>query len=72
MKKPDELTRKRVENWIAVGEVLEKERREKLRNGNIAFEIRALNSAFKSALRNSTPTTTSGLVEFQRLIKNLR
>ena len=72
MKKADELARQWVNNWIQTGEELEKLRRDKIRNGNIVFELKALNSAFQASLRHSKPTTTSGLVEFQDLIKKLR
>lgn len=72
MKKADEMTKKWVDNWIQTGEELERMRREKIRNGSIIFEINALNSAFQSSLKKSEPTVTSGLVEFQDLIKKLR
>jgi hypothetical protein len=72
MSKADKQLKEWAENWRAAGEILEKERREKIRNGDVYFEIKSLNSAFKLALKNSPQTTTSGLVEFQNLIKKLR
>lgn len=72
MKKADKRLKQWVENWQTAGERLEKLRREKIRNGDIVFEVKALNSAFRTAIKNQQPTTTSGLVEFQTLLKKLR
>jgi hypothetical protein len=60
-----------VENWKITAQRLEEIRRDKLRNGDIFLELSALNSSFRESIKTSKPTVTSGLVEFQRLLKNL-
>jgi hypothetical protein len=60
-----------VQNWKIVGPELERLRREKIRATNTQESIRLFDLAFKSAIRNTAPRTTSGLVEFQKLIRKL-
>lgn len=60
-----------VQNWQVVGLELERLRREKIRATNTPESIKLFDLAFKSAIRNTPPRTTSGLVEFQRLLRKL-
>ncbi len=60
-----------VRNWQVVGPELEQMRREDIRRANTQESIRLFDLAFKAALRNTPPRTTSGLVEFQRLLGKL-
>lgn len=60
-----------VENWKTVGPELERLRREKLRATKTPESIMMFDLAFKAAIRNTPPRTTSGLVEFQRLLRKL-
>lgn len=60
-----------VERWKVASENLEKLQRDKLRNGNIVSELTALNSLFRETIKNRQTTTTSGLVEFQKLLRKL-
>jgi hypothetical protein len=71
MKTEKEQMKSWVQNWKVTAERLEEIRREKLRKGDIFLEISALNSSFRESIKNSKPTVTSGLVEFQRLLKKL-
>jgi hypothetical protein len=60
-----------VRNWQVVGPELERMRREEIRRANTQESIRLFDLAFKAALRNTAPRATSGLVEFQRLLRKL-
>jgi hypothetical protein len=60
-----------VRNWQVAGPKLEQMRREDIRRANTQDSIRLFDLAFKAALRNSPPRNTSGLVEFQRLLRRL-
>ena len=60
-----------VRNWQVVGPKLEQMRREDIRRANTQDSIRLFDLAFKAALRNSPPRKTSGLVEFQSLLRRL-
>ena len=60
-----------VENWKAVGAELDRMRREEIRRANTQEPIQLCDLAFKAALRNTPPRKTSGLVEFQRLLRKL-
>jgi hypothetical protein len=60
-----------VQNWEVVGPEIERLRREKIRNANTPEAIKQFDLAFKAALRNTPPRTTSGLIEFQRLLRKL-
>ncbi len=71
MKSEQEKLKEWVDNWKTTGEFLEKLRIDEMRNGDMFLEISALNSSFREANKNRTPTVTSGLVEFQRLLKKL-
>ena len=72
----DELEEQRVRQWIrnweAAEPVLEELRAEAIRNSDTAAAIEQLSDAFESARRHWTPSTTSGLVEQQRLFARLR
>jgi hypothetical protein len=60
-----------VRNWQVVGPQLERMRRENIRKANTQDSIRQFNLAFKAAIRNTPHRQTSGLVEFQRLLRKL-
>jgi hypothetical protein len=72
----DELEEQRVRQWIrnweAAAPTLERLRDEAIRNSNTATAIEQLSEAFESARLHFPPTTTSGLVEQQRLFARLR
>jgi hypothetical protein len=72
----DEQERQRmrqwVQNWEAVGPVLERLRAEEIRSSDTAKAIEQLSDAFESARREWSPPPTSGLVEQQRLFARLR
>lgn len=67
----DDDLKRWVENWKVVGPELDRMRREEIRRANTQESIQLFNLAFKAALRNTPPRQTSGLVEFQRLLKKL-
>ena len=60
-----------IRSWEVVGPELEQMRREEIRRANTQDSIRVFDLAFKAALRNTPARTTSGLVEFQRLLLKL-
>jgi len=60
-----------VRNWEVVGPKLEQMRREDIRRANTQDSIRLFDLAFKSALQNTPPRDSSGLVELQRLLRKL-
>lgn len=60
-----------VEKWKVVGPELERMRREDIRRANTQEAIQLFDLAFKAVLRNTPPRETSGLVEFQRLLRKL-
>jgi hypothetical protein len=60
-----------VRNWILIGPELERLRREKIRNASTPESIQQFDLAFKAALRNTPARTTSGLIEFQELLRKL-
>jgi hypothetical protein len=60
-----------VENWKQLGPELERIRREEIRRADTQQAIQLFDLAFKAALRNIPPRESSGLVEFQRLLKDL-
>jgi hypothetical protein len=60
-----------VRNWQLVGPKLERLRREDIRTANTQVAIRQFNLAFKAAIRNTPHRQTSGLVEYQRLLRKL-
>ncbi len=70
--KDNKSVRKWIAGWQAAAPVLEKLRNDSIRNSNTAQAIEQLSDAFESALRNYPPSTTSGLVEQQRLFAKLR
>jgi len=55
-------------NWKETGKVLEKLRREEIRNANLAESLPAFNDALRSALWLRPAEPSSGLVEFHRLL----
>ena len=61
-----------VNNWKETGEILEKLRREEIRNLNITEEIMSLSDASEAALKMYPPKLTSGLIEMQRLFMRQR
>jgi hypothetical protein len=60
-----------VRNWQVVGPRLDRLRRAEIRNANTQESIKQFDLAFKAALRNTPHRQTSGLVEFQRLLRKL-
>lgn len=50
------------------GELLEAERRERVRRADTAASLRRLNSLFDSAVRLRPPSITSGLVQFYEIL----
>jgi len=60
-----------VRNWQVVGPRLERLRRAGIRSANTQESIKQFDLAFKAALRNTPHRQTSGLVEFQRLLRKL-
>lgn len=58
-----------VENWKTLGPELERMRREEIRGTDTQKSIALFDLAFKAALRNIPARESSGLVEFQRLLK---
>jgi len=60
-----------VRNWQVVGLQLDRLRRESIRKANTQESIRQFDLAFKAAIRNTPHRQTSGLVEFQRLLRRL-
>ena len=60
-----------VRNWEVVGARLENLRRDDIRNANTPDSIRQFDLAFKAAIRNTPHRQTSGLVDFQRLLRKL-
>ena len=60
-----------VRNWQVLGPEMDRMRREDIRRANTQKSIMLFDMAFKAALRNTPPRTTSGLVEYQRLLRKL-
>ena len=60
-----------VRNWQVVGPEFDQMRREEIRRANTQEAIKLFDLAFKAALRNTPPRTTSGLVEMQKLFRKL-
>ncbi len=61
-----------VNNWKETGKVLEKLRREEIRNSDIAETIGVFDDAFRSALWLYPTEKTSGLVEFHNILGKSR
>lgn len=57
-----------VKSWRETGEILEAERRERVRNADTAESLLRLNSLFDSAVHLHPPSPTSGLVEFYEIL----
>ncbi len=72
----NEMDKESVQRWIAgwkaAGPVLEKLRKDAIRNSDTAKAIEQLSDAFDSALLHYPPSKTSGLVEQQRLFARCR
>jgi hypothetical protein len=60
-----------VRSWMVLGPELARLRHEKIRSASTPESIKQFNLAFKAALRNTPPRTTSGLIELQRLLRKL-
>jgi hypothetical protein len=58
--------------WKETGEILEADRRERVRNADTAASLRRLNSLFDSAVRLHRPSPSSGLVEFYEIVSRHR
>ena len=59
-------------SWKETGEILEAERRERVRQADTAESLRRLNSLFDSAIHLHRPRPTSGLVEFYEVLSRSR
>ena len=68
---PKDRLREWVRNWEVVGPKLHDLRREDIRNANTQESIKQFVLAFKATLRNTPHRQTSGLVEYQRLLRKL-
>jgi hypothetical protein len=68
-----ELTREQmkecVQLWHRNGEFLERVREDDIRNANTQQSILMFEQAFRVALRDQPPRSTSGLVEWQRYME---
>lgn len=58
--------------WETLGPLLEKLRAEEIRKADTVTAIQMFDTAFKIALRDLPPRQTSGLVEWQRVMKKWR
>jgi hypothetical protein len=63
-----EKLRELAKNWKKTGEFLENLRRENIRRTNTSESLAAFDNAFRSAIYLSEPRTTSGFVEFYRIL----
>lgn len=72
MENEKEKLRAWVENWRETGKVLGKLRHHKIKNINTIASIQILDSAYRSAILNRQTNSTSGLVEFHRLMRKLK
>lgn len=70
----EELERMRewVTTWKETGEILEKLRREEMRDIDITEEILSLSDASEAAIKMYPPKPHSGLIEMQRLLMKLK
>jgi hypothetical protein len=71
-KRSDERMRQWLAGWQAAGPVLDRLRTEAIRQANTAESIELLSDAFESTLFHRLPSSTSGLVEQQRLFARWR
>ena len=61
-----------VNNWKETGKLLESLRREEIRNANLSEVLPIFDDALRSALWLSPAKSSSGLVEFHRLLAKTR
>lgn len=61
-----ELQQAYVRRWKTLGPMLQEIRDREIRHADTAAAIRSLDQAYRIALRDLPPRTTSGLVEWQR------
>jgi hypothetical protein len=61
-----------VETWRSAGEALARVKRDELARLDTRTALAQLADAFRLALRDARPTTTSGLVEQQKVFARLR
>jgi hypothetical protein len=61
-----------VRSWASNGPLLEKIRDREIRHSDTATSIRMFDQAFRIALRDLPPRTSSGLVEWQRYMSRWR
>jgi hypothetical protein len=69
---PGSDLRRWVDTWRAAGEALGRLKRDELERLDTVQALEQLADAFRKALREASPTTTSGLVEQQRIFARLR
>jgi hypothetical protein len=70
--KERQLMREYVNTWKTTGPILERLRREDVRNANTTEAILVLNDAFESARLHYPPKPTSGLVAQQAIFMRAR
>lgn len=58
--------------WAKVGPILEKERKEELKNVDVERCIAALSDCFDHALKTQKHTEYTGLIDLQKYFKKLR
>lgn len=58
--------------WETLGPLLEKLRAEEIRKADTITAIQLFDTAFKVAMRDLPPRQTSGLVEWQKVMKKWR
>jgi hypothetical protein len=61
-----------LDNWKRASETLEELRVKEIRESDISESILAFDTAFKAAIWHSPPSSTSGLVEFQKKLLRLK
>ena len=67
-----EEAREYVERWKKAGPALEKIRREELRAMSYKAEASAIDKLLEAGLLHAQPSSTSGLVEMQRILSKAR
>jgi len=72
MKDEKEKLQAWAQRWKDTGKVLEKLRREEIKNSDLADSLRSFDLALKSALWLEPAKPYSGLVEYHKILSKLR
>ena len=72
MKDEKEKLQALAQRWKDTGKVLEKLRREEIKNSDLADSLRSFDLALKSALWLEPAKPYSGLVEYHKILSKLR